>query len=169
MSTHAISRDAACAAQIREFHAQLVDELGGLVDRMAAASAATATASHTGTDARDAAEFAAAKADLLRWADAELAPHTARDEQTVYHAAHAIKYGRPLVEALLSDHRLMAGFVDEIDATQDQCVATTWATALLRVFTEHAQKENDLVLPILLADPSTDLATLLHELHDLAS
>ena len=67
---------------------------------------------------------------------------------------------------MVAEHGVILGIVDELEASTDPAVAATWAEALRRVFTSHAAKENDLVLPLLVAEPSIDLAKLLDELHE---
>lgn len=154
MSTHAITRDAECAAMLREQHAGLVADLEALVDRLAGAP--------------DRASCAAAQSELVAWTRTQLGPHAAGDEATLYRAAYRSRSGRLLVDALLSQHRVILGLVDEVEAARDRCSATAWAGALLLVVVEHVGTEDDLLLPMLLADPTIDLASVQYELHRVA-
>ena len=65
------------------------------------------------------------------------------------------------------EHRNLIGRVENLrDATDAVSVATD-ATAALALFESHLSKENDLIIPALVADPSLSLDTLLAGMHEL--
>lgn len=153
MTTTALERDEAAANAIRRHHEHLVTELEQLVAAMAEA-------------VEQSSGFERPKANIVTWARAVLAPHAAGEERTLYRAAAETEAGRLLISGMVAEHGVILGIVDELEASTDPAVAATWAEALHRVFTSHAAKENDLVLPLLVAEPSIDLAKLLDELHE---
>jgi hypothetical protein len=66
---------------------------------------------------------------------------------------------------MTSEHGVILGLVDQVEQAETREAAAAWAGALLRVFAGHAEKENDLVLPLLVAEPDIDLAALLQQMH----
>ena len=143
--------DAQAADAVRAHHEQMVQELTDLVAGVAAA---------------DAPGYPQARADLLAWARGELVPHALGEERTFYAAAALLEAGRLLVDALVSDHRLVLGLIDALEASTEQPVTATWADALLRTFSAHAGKENDLVLPLLVATEGVSVVDGLHAMHE---
>ncbi|GAA6525892.1 hemerythrin domain-containing protein [Intrasporangium sp. DVR] len=157
-TTHDITpmqRDEAAAAAIRRHHEHLVTELGQLVEALR-----TPDGADEGAD-----DGATAKAQLVTWARTALAPHAAGEETTFYRSAAELEAGRLLIAGMVAEHQVILGIVAAIDASTEPAATAAWAEALLRVFTSHAAKENDLVLPLLVSDPSTNLAELLEQMH----
>ncbi len=150
MSTTFATRDEAAADRIRAHHTHLAADLERLVGAVGAAAAG---------------EFEPARAELVGWLRDELAPHAAGEETTFYLAAHRIAAGRLLIDGMVAEHRVILGLVDEVASASSQQSAAAWAGALLRVFRSHAEKENDLVLPLLVEAPDVDLHALLEEMH----
>ena len=74
---------------------------------------------------------------------------------------------RLLVEAMLAEHRAITGLVDELAAAADPVGAAALARALQALFEVHLAKENDQVLPLLVAAPDVSLAGLLGGMHEL--
>ena len=155
MSIHAITSDAESADRVREHHRHLVAELEALVSNLADAN-----------DALGHAAFTEARRDLTTWLHTQLAPHAAGEEATIYRAAADTVQGRLLIQSMVAEHRVIFELVAQLEAATSQPAATAWAGAILRVFRTHADKENDLVLPLLVAEPGVDLTLLLGELHD---
>lgn len=153
MTTTSIERDEAAANAIRRHHEHLVAELEQLV-----ADLANVSGQSTG--------FERPKAQIVTWARAVLAPHAAGEETTLYRAAAETEAGRLLITGMVAEHGVILGIVDEIEVSTNPAATAGWAEALLRVFTSHAAKENDLVLPLLVAEPEVDLAELLDDLHE---
>jgi hypothetical protein len=155
MSTHAISRDTECIAQIRERHEELGAALEALALRL--------------DDAEDAVAAQAAQADLVRWARVELGSYADGEESTLHRAARRVKAAQPLLEALEAEHRLIADLIDEVEGAETQDAAAAWAGALLRAYEYHAATDDGVLLPMLVADPTIDAASLLYRLDDLTA
>jgi hypothetical protein len=153
MTTTGLERDEAAANAIRRHHEHLVAELEQL-----AADLANSAGQSSG--------FEHPKAQIVTWARAVLAPHAAGEERTLYRAAAETEAGRLLITSMIAEHGVILGMVDALEATTDPVAAAAWAEALRRVFASHAAKENDLVLPLLVAEPKVDLAELLEDLHE---
>jgi iron-sulfur cluster repair protein YtfE (RIC family) len=153
MTTTSIERDEAAANAIRRHHEHLMGELEQLVADMANA-------------VEQSSGFERPKANIVTWARAVLAPHAAGEERTLYRAAAGTEAGRLLITGMVAEHGVILGIVDELEASTEPAVAAAWAEALHRVFTSHAAKENDLVLPLLVSEPEINVAELLEDLHE---
>ncbi len=137
---------------IRAHHAELA---GALAVRVGAVEAAV----RQGTD------VAEPRAELARWARAELLPHAAAEEESVYAAAGALDEGRLLVEALVADHVVIGGLVDALEKSGDPVATVAAAAALQTMFSAHLEKENEQVLPLLAGRSEVSLADLLEGMH----
>ena len=104
---------------------------------------------------------------LLSWLRTELLPHAAAEEGALYPPAQAQEPGRLLVEGMLNEHRVIAGLVTELETADTAVDAAGAAHSLLVLFEVHLDKENSLVLPLLLASADVSLAAILHGMHDL--
>jgi uncharacterized protein (DUF2249 family) len=151
--------DALAAEAVVRHHAQMSGMLSGLVERLVAAvSRSDATAAE------------AARERLSAWCESELMPHALAEEAALYPAAHRTAEGRLLVEGMVAEHvtigalvRALAGRADPADPVR----AVVDAAALRAVFESHLAKENDLVVPLLLATPDVSVAALLGGMHEL--
>jgi uncharacterized protein (DUF2249 family) len=154
MDIHVASTEADHEAveKIRAHHAELE---GALAVRVATLHAAVRAGGDVGP-ARD---------EVVAWADAELLPHAAAEEETVYAAAAARPEGRLLVEGLVADHRTIGDLVRGLDTAADGVAAASAASALAVLVGSHVEKENDQVLPLLAAEPGVSLAALLEGMH----
>ena len=141
------------AAAIRAHHAELHD---GLRTRVIALVATV----RSGTDHRP------AVGDVLDFLDRELLPHAAAEERTLYRAADTGPSAL-LVEAMLAEHRDIVGRVAGLRDSHDGLEAATAATAILALFESHLAKENDRLIPALLARPDVSLGDLLAGMHEL--
>lgn len=150
MGSSIVDTDEQAAEMIRTHHATLVGRLGELVEALRQATEA---------------DFENARAELSEWLRSELVPHAVGEETTFYRAAAGIDRGKLLVDALISEHRVIRDMAQQIDMGRDRAELAGWAQALLRAFVSHAALENDLVLPLLVEDPDTDLSALLHQMH----
>lgn len=131
-------------------HRTMVLELGARVDALVEAAEA----------GEGAEEARLATLDYLR---AELLPHAAAEEETIYAAAP--EPARLLVRSMILEHgRLVAG-VGDLESTPDGIRATATARALEWLFEIHARKENELLLPAL-SDSGADLSALLGSMHE---
>ena len=89
------------------------------------------------------------------------------EESTLYPAAASHERARLLVESMLAEHRVLESLVAEVRATESPVRAAAAANALRVLFDVHLAKENDLLLPLIAADPSVSLATILTGMREL--
>lgn len=148
--------DASAATAVEQHHAQLAGSLALRVEGLVAAAAS-----------RNDAVAERARTELDTWCRTELMPHALAEEKAMYPAAQARPEGRLLVEGMLGEHAVITGLVDEVARTTDPVRAAVAARALQTLFESHLAKENDLVLPVLVAAPEVSLAEILHGMHEL--
>lgn len=148
--------DAAAVEAVRQHHAELAGRLAAHVDVLLAAARTPGGAG-----------FAQARAAALTFVTTQLLPHAAAEERALYPAAAGLGRLRLLVEAMLAEHRVLESLVDELRAAQEPALAAAHGHALRVLFDTHLAKENDLVLPVVAADPQTSLAGILAGMHEL--
>ncbi|GAB3030044.1 hypothetical protein GCM10011376_39590 [Nocardioides flavus (ex Wang et al. 2016)] len=149
-SSHA---DAEAAEKVEQHHA----EMAGRLDLLTADVVRSAR-----TD-----RAAGARRELLSWLRDELVPHATAEERTLYPAAAQIGETRLLVEAMLAEHVLIHRLVADLEAAADPVEAAAVARALETVFDSHLAKENDQLIPTLVASPSYSVAEMLEGMHEL--
>jgi uncharacterized protein (DUF2249 family)/iron-sulfur cluster repair protein YtfE (RIC family) len=149
-SNHA---DAEAAEKVEQHHAQMAGRLDLLTAEVVRAAR---------TDRAD-----VARQDLLSWLRDELVPHATAEERTLYPAARRITESRLLVEAMLAEHVLIHRLVDELEAASDPVEAAALARALETVFDSHLAKENEQLIPTLVASPDYSVAEMLAGMHEL--
>ena len=88
-------------------------------------------------------------------------------EKTLYPAAAGFDRARLLVDAMVAEHGVITGLVEELAAAGDGVRAAAAGRALRAVFDTHLVKENEQVLPLLAQAPDVDLAGLLGGIHEL--
>lgn len=147
--------DAAAAAAVEQHHAEMSGALAVAVERLVAA-----------VGAGDPQAVSAARDDLVGWCRTDLLPHAVAEERALYPAAHAKDAGRLLVEGMLAEHAVLTGLVDELTGAAEPVRAAGAATALRVLFDAHLAKENDLVLPLLVAAADVSVADLLDGMHE---
>ncbi|MEO8207609.1 MAG: hemerythrin domain-containing protein [Chloroflexota bacterium] len=145
--------DAEAATAIRAHHRELHE---GLRTRVSVALE-TVRAGRPEGDAR---------ASILAFLDGELLPHAAAEEAALYPAGDAGP-SELLVRAMREEHRNLIAHVDRLRTASDGIAMATTASAILALFESHLSKENDLLVPALLARPDISLATLLGGMHEL--
>ncbi|WP_409483298.1 hemerythrin domain-containing protein [Arsenicicoccus dermatophilus] len=101
----------------------------------------------------DAQAFGQAHADLATWCQFELITAAVAKEQVLYPLAAQAPEAALLVQALVADHRVIAGLVDAINAAQDAARLAGDAQALAVLLRAHLAKEDQLLLPVLQARP----------------
>lgn len=148
--------DAAAVEAVVDHHAQLAAALTSQVAVLLDAARPAADGAVT-----------AARGRLVHFCDTQLLPHAAAEERTLYPAAAGRVEARLLVEAMTAEHRVLERLVDELRESSDAVGSAAAANALLVLFEAHLAKENDLVLPLVAADPSVSLAQILDGMHDL--
>jgi uncharacterized protein (DUF2249 family) len=148
--------DHAAADAVLAHHSELAAALTRRVASLRAAARA-------GADA----EWRQHRQSLLTWLRTELLPHAAAEEGAMYPAAMAQDSGRFLVQGMLAEHRAVARLVAELESAGTAVDAAGAARALAALFDVHLEKENSLVLPLLLATDDVSLARILGGMHDL--
>ena len=137
------------AQRIRAHHASMVVEL----DRLTAALRDAAPAGQE-----------QARRPLAEWFETVLVPHADEEEATTYAAARELAEGRLLIAAMVREHvlikRLVALFEDSATAA-----AAAYGRAVFEAFTSHQGKENELILPLLVAAPQLSLAEVMQPGH----
>lgn len=148
--------DAAAAAAVEQHHAEMAGALRLKVQTVLTAAAA-------GMDD----EAAAAAGQLALWCSEVLMPHATAEEATLYAAARQRIEAKLLVEGMLREHAVILDLVHEIGSATTPLAAATAARALQVIFDNHLEKENTLVLPLLVGAPDVSLVELLGGLHQL--
>jgi uncharacterized protein (DUF2249 family)/iron-sulfur cluster repair protein YtfE (RIC family) len=148
--------DAAAATAVEQHHAQLAGSLALRVEGLVAAAAN-----------RNEPVADRARLELVDWCRAELVPHALAEEKAMYPLAQARAEGRLLVDGMLGEHAVITGLVEEVGRTTDPVRAAAAARALQTLFESHLAKENELVVPLLVAAPDVSLADVLGGMHEL--
>lgn len=148
--------DARAAAAVEQHHAEMAGRLQALVETLLVE-----------VERGDAPAAATAREALVAWLRGDLMPHAVAEEKAMYPAAHVTERGRLLVDGMLAEHASIGALVDEVEQTATPMRAAAAARALRALFESHLAKENELVLPLLAADPSVSVAQLLGGMHEL--
>lgn len=112
------------------------------------------------------AELSRARDRLVAWCRRALLPHAAAEERVLYAAAAGAAETRLLVTTMVGEHRLLVDLVDELETASHPVSLAGSARALKVVFDNHVAKENEQLLPQLVAAPGVSLATLLEGMHE---
>jgi hypothetical protein len=102
----------------------------------------------------------------VAYLDTEIVPHAAAEERTLYPAADAGPAAL-LVDAMRAEHRDLMGRVTQLRSAPDPIAAVAGASAIAALFASHLAKENDRLIPALLAMPDVSLGDLLAGMHEL--
>jgi iron-sulfur cluster repair protein YtfE (RIC family) len=145
--------DAESAGAIREHHAELQAALRECVVALQDA-------------VRDGHSHERLQRATLAFLDTELLPHAAAEERSIYPAGDR-GVTAMLVHAMLDEHRNLIARVAGLRKSTDAIEAVGIASAILALFESHLSKENDLLLPALMADPSVSLGALLGGMHEI--
>jgi hypothetical protein len=138
--------DAAVADELRTHHAVMIGELDRLTTGLLEA------AGSGGDDA------ATAKHELEHWIAEVLVPHAEEEEATTYRAASDLAEGRLLIESMLAEHVLIRRTAQAVSSAGDPLVAGAYGRMLFDIFDSHQRKENDIILPLLVASDQVSLA-----------
>jgi uncharacterized protein (DUF2249 family)/hemerythrin-like domain-containing protein len=145
--------DAIAAERVEQHHAEMAGALDALVQQL--------------TSAAGGAGAVEARQRLVSWCRTELLPHAAAEESTLYAAARQLGVTRLLVEAMIDEHQVIAGLVDEVESAPDAVRTVAGARALQVLFETHLAKENDQLLPLLVSSPAHSVAGMLMGMHEL--
>jgi hypothetical protein len=137
---------------IRAHHAALGDQLAERAD--AVFTAAAAGRPHE-----------PAVADFIAYVGEEVLTHAAAEEKTIYPAVVARTDLGDLVGEMLAEHAFLSMSTSRLTTLTDGGAAAELARQIAELFAAHAAKENDVLLPALLADGTVDLAELLGQMH----
>lgn len=146
--------DAIAAERMIQHHA----EMAGTLDTLVGQVIAEAVKSNSDDSARS---------RLAAWCRSDLLPHAMAEEGQLYAAARDLDQARLLIEAMIEEHRVIAGLVAQLEQTSDAVEAAAAARALQVLFETHLAKENQRILPELLAAPHVSVAGLLAGMHEL--
>jgi uncharacterized protein (DUF2249 family)/hemerythrin-like domain-containing protein len=148
-----MSSNQAVIAAIRGHHRQLSDEL-----RVRTAAVLAAAARDEVLDA--------ARDELHDWYRAELIPHAAAEEKTLYEAAAGLPATRLLIRGMLAEHQDLVDLITDLAAARQPLEIATRAASAQTLFASHLVKENDLLLPAL-DEAAVDLEAALAGMHEL--
>ena len=107
----------------------------------------------------------AAVARLIAYLAGEILPHAAAEEATIYPAAAALDGLAGTVTEMTAEHKVLFEAAGRLAEPADAATAAGRAEEIARLFAGHVAKENDILLPALLASQDTDLPALLAEMH----
>lgn len=144
---------AEAAAAIRDHHTQLADGLRTRVIDLT-------------TAVRDGGPFESPRDQVVAYLEAEIVPHAAAEERTIYPAAEDGP-AAPLVAAMRDEHVDLIHRVGELRVAADAVAAIEGAGAIAALFMSHLGKENDRLIPALLEMPQVSLGDLLADMHEL--
>lgn len=153
------AEDAALADELKAHHAVMIKDL----DRLSAGLVAAAESGN---------EPAGAKRDLEQWVTEFLVPHAAEEEATTYRAASELPAGELLIMSMLAEHELIRTTARNMSEADDPAAAGAFARALFDTFDSHQRKENDIILPLLVASDTVSLVEVMagshghHHQHD---
>jgi hypothetical protein len=146
-------QDVALAEELKAHHAEMIRTLDGL-------STALAHAARSGDGA------APAKHDLETWVTDVLVPHAAEEEQTTYQAAGELPDGKLLIQSMLAEHELIRLTARHMSEADDPVAAGAFARALFDMFDSHQRKENEIILPLLIAADAVSLTDVMASAHN---
>ncbi|MGH3199325.1 MAG: hemerythrin domain-containing protein [Streptosporangiaceae bacterium] len=150
VSKQTLTQDAALAEELKQHHARMVADL----DRLSAEFSAA-----IGSDS------AAARSALARWIEHVLVPHAEEEEQTSYRAAGELPAGRLLIETMVIEHVLIRRLAALFAEAANPAVAATYGRTVFEVFDSHQRTENEIILPLLVADDSVSLVEVMSAAH----
>jgi iron-sulfur cluster repair protein YtfE (RIC family) len=103
---------------------------------------------------------------VLDYLEHDLLPHAMAEEKALYPAGDS-GLTAMLVRAMLAEHRNLIAHVDAFRNATDAIQAVALSSAILALFESHLSKENDLLIPALVADEHVSLVELLGGMHEL--
>ncbi len=137
---------------MRAHHQVLGEQLSARVSAVSAAAAAGRP-------------HEAAVAGLIAYLAGEILPHAAAEETTIYPAAAALDGLAGTVGEMTAEHTILSEAAGRLAEAADAADAARRAEEIARLFAGHVAKENDILLPALLASDVADLPELLAGMH----
>ncbi|MHB1711252.1 MAG: DUF2249 domain-containing protein [Acidimicrobiales bacterium] len=109
----------------------------------------------------------AARVELVAYLAGEVLPHALAEEHTIYPVAGSSAALAVTVNEMVGEHQALAVAIEQLANAPSGREAAEQAEAIYSLFAAHVAKENDVLLPPLLADDRVDLAQLLVQMHRL--
>lgn len=103
-----------------------------------------------------------AKQRVVDWIHGALLPHAAEEERTSYAAAAGLAEGAALIDAMTREHTTIKSIAQELHES-DGALSAGFARSLYLTFLGHQAKENEIVIPMLLAAPGVSLTNVMAE------
>jgi hypothetical protein len=103
---------------------------------------------------------------LVEWCETDMLPHGLAEEGPLYGGARRTPEARLLVDALLAQHQVIVGVIEELRLSSGMDAAVAAGT-LRGLFALHLQNENRVLLPFLAAHPELSLAAVVEGLEEL--
>ena len=148
-----IDQDEEAAAAIRSHHDELRDTLRARVGELRDA-------------VRAGRPYEESERAVIGYLVDDLLPHAAAEEAALYPAGES-GLTALLVQAMREEHHGILAHVERLQGAEDGLEAVATASAILALFEAHLGKENELLIPALVADPNVSLGELLSGLHEL--
>ncbi len=104
---------------------------------------------------------------LIGYFNNEVIPHAVAEEYTIYKIAKDRLGMSMVIDEMTSEHRALADAIAALNRASSGIQAVELSEQLLELFSQHVAKENDLILPRLLAEPEVDLVLVSTEMHGL--
>ena len=103
---------------------------------------------------------------VLAYLEHDLLPHALAEEKALYPAGDS-GLTAMLVRAMRDEHRNLVAHVDAFREASDAVQAVALSSAILALFESHLAKENDLLIPAVVANEHVSLVELLGGMHEL--
>lgn len=151
-----IEANSEAADRIRAHHREMAEELTQRVNAYVAAL-------------ERGEPMAAGRDALAQHIDRVILPHARGEEETIYARAGEPRFGlTALVRDMTEEHAQLSRLAQKLGGADSGLGVVRAAGAIEAVFRSHAGRENDLLLPVLEADPDVDLPGLLAQMHEAA-
>ena len=105
-------------------------------------------------------EAGRARTELREFVAGEVIPHALAEEDAIYSAGAQLAAQASLVAGMILEHHALVDLADRISGDATDFEAAVASVAFQELFVVHVRKENELLLPALVA-AGTDLAALL--------
>jgi uncharacterized protein (DUF2249 family)/iron-sulfur cluster repair protein YtfE (RIC family) len=116
---------------------------------------------------QDGHHYEPAVAELVAFLGDEILPHASAEEQTIYPTAAAQEGLTEVVDEMIGEHERLVSLTEQLASATSGFAAAGTRDEIAELFVAHVGKENDILLPPLVADDNVDLAGLPSHMHDL--
>ena len=139
------------AQAMRDHHAIMVRQLEDLARKI-------------GTDEL---AWESARDETVTYLVAEVLPHAAAEESTVYQDGAKLENLSKLIESMQFEHTVIRALTDELRESHTQIQALTVAVQAAKLFEVHAEKENRYIIATLELRNDVDLRVILGDMRKL--